>query len=44
MRSTLLTLAAVFTPLLGLVLVPLVIRIHRERAGAVAEALPAQFG
>lgn len=44
MRATLLTLVAVFTPLLGLVLVPLVIRIHRERAGAAAEAAPAQFG
>jgi hypothetical protein len=44
MRATLLTLVAVFAPLLGLVLVPLVIRIHRERAGAAAEAAPAQFG
>lgn len=41
MQATLLTMVAVFTPLLGLVLVPLVIRIHRERAGAAAEAVPA---
>jgi MFS family permease len=33
MQATLLVMAAVFAPLLGLVLVPLVIRIHRARAG-----------
>ncbi|MCP5129343.1 MAG: MFS transporter [Pseudomonadales bacterium] len=38
MRSTLLVLLAVFTPLLGLVLVPLVIRIRREQAGSATEA------
>jgi MFS family permease len=39
MRSTLLLLLAVFTPLLGLVLIPLVVRIRQERAAAQAEAL-----
>lgn len=40
MRSTLLLLLALFVPLLGLVLVPLVIRIRREQAGAAAQVLP----
>jgi MFS family permease len=41
MRSTLLALVVVFAPLLALVLVPLVARIHRERAGAITETAPA---
>jgi hypothetical protein len=31
--TTLVALAALFTPLMGLVLVPLVVRIRREQAG-----------
>ncbi len=41
MQATLLGLAALFAPLLGLVLVPLVLRIRRERATADAAGLPA---
>jgi MFS family permease len=41
MRATLLTLLAVFTPLLGLVLVPLLLRIRREQAGRSAEVVAA---
>jgi MFS family permease len=41
MASTLLTLAAIFTPLLGLVLVPLVIRIKREAGKAATQTAPA---
>ena len=41
MQSTLLGLLAVFAPLLGLVLVPLVIRIRREQRDAAADAIPA---
>ena len=39
MQSTLLGLLAVFAPLLGLVLVPLVIRIRREQRDAAADAI-----
>ena len=38
MQPTLLGLVALFTPLMGLVLVPLVVRIHREQA---EQAIPA---
>ena len=39
MQSTLLGMLAVFAPLLGLVLVPLVIRIRREQRDAAADAI-----
>lgn len=41
MRSTLLLVLALFTPLLGIVLIPLVIRIQRERSEHDAEAATA---
>ncbi|MEM8564620.1 MAG: MFS transporter, partial [Pseudomonadota bacterium] len=41
MESTLLLILAVFTPLLGIVLVPLIIRIQRERAEHEREAATA---
>lgn len=41
MQATLLVLLLVFTPLMGLVLVPLLIRIQRERVRAEPEAAPA---
>ncbi|MEM8661240.1 MAG: MFS transporter [Pseudomonadota bacterium] len=41
MRSTLLLVLALFTPLLGIVLIPLVIRIQRERSEHNAEAATA---
>lgn len=41
MSSTLLTLAVVFTPLMGLVLVPLVLRIRREKNKGKQQVVPA---
>jgi MFS family permease len=41
MQTTLLALLLVFTPLMGLVLVPLVIRIQRERVAVTGESMAA---
>ena len=41
MSSTLLVLCAIFTPLMGLVLVPLVIRIRRETGNNSRHIVPA---
>ncbi|WP_279253595.1 hypothetical protein [Candidatus Seongchinamella marina] len=38
MQATLLGLLAIFTPLMGLVLVPLVVRIRREKAEEALQA------